>query len=211
MVETVKDGASPDLGDAETSVVWEPQTGKSLLSGPGGTFLTTTFCTAWMRDNICQQIKTVCHYVFMTLINWLCFFFFLNCSLCTEWELETAWKMEMFVFTETNTCWSSLVASEGVHSSSEQILITDSGGRERRKPVATYLMDEMLSFSVTDSLYLSDRQFRKHWSEATGHLKSQTEVWNVRRASDVQSGEAGGARPHLPSWKEKKKFNEKIN
>lgn len=43
------------------------------------------------------------------------------------------------------------MASEEDHSSSEQILITDRGGRGRRKPVAGYLMDEMLSFPMTDS------------------------------------------------------------
>lgn len=43
------------------------------------------------------------------------------------------------------------MASEELHSSSEQILITDSGGGERRKPVDRYLMDEMLSSSMIDS------------------------------------------------------------
>lgn len=43
------------------------------------------------------------------------------------------------------------MAPEEDHSSSEQILITDHSGRERRKPVAGYLMDEMLSFPMTDS------------------------------------------------------------
>lgn len=43
------------------------------------------------------------------------------------------------------------MASEELHSSFEQILITDSGRGERRKPVDRYLMDEMLSSSMIDS------------------------------------------------------------
>lgn len=43
------------------------------------------------------------------------------------------------------------MASEEDHSGSEQILITDSGGRESEGSLAGYLMDEMLSLSMTDS------------------------------------------------------------
>lgn len=64
-----------------------------------------------------------------------------------------------------------------VHSSSEQILITDSGGRERErergKPVATYLMEEMLPFSMTNS-----PSFRQTNSGNTGLRQHTLEVAN---------------------------------
>lgn len=100
----------------------------------------------------CPQIKSVYHYAFMTSIDWLFFLFKKLFPLCRN-SLEDGDQNAHFHWNKhlLEQHGEACVASEELHSSSEQILITDSGGGERRKPVDRYLMDEMLSSSMIDS------------------------------------------------------------